>query len=100
MWTEEHRAIYRRDGKGFPSDLRDAEWVRLEPLIPRASPGGRPRKTDMRAAMNAILYLLRTGCPWRYLPREGFPPRSTVYLREISDRDELSRRKTADRNAP
>src|SRR5437016_14175216 len=79
MWTEEHRAIYRRDGKGFPSDLRDAEWVRLEPLIPRASPGGRPRKTEMRAAMNAILYLLRTGCPWRYLPRESFPPRSTVY---------------------
>ena len=79
MWTEEHRAIYRREGKGFPSDLRDAEWVRLEPLIPQASPGGRPRKTDMRAAMNAILYLLRTGCPWRYLPREGFPPRSTVY---------------------
>ena len=79
MWTEEHRAIHRRDGKGFPSDLKDAEWVRLEPLIPQASPGGRPRKTDMRAAMNAILYLLRTGCPWRYLPREGFPPRSTVY---------------------
>jgi putative transposase len=51
----------------------------LEPLIPKASPGGRPRKTDMRAAMNAILYLLRTGCPWRYLPRDGFPPRSTVY---------------------
>jgi putative transposase len=45
----------------------------------RATPGGRPRKTDMRAALNAILYLLRTGCPWRYLPREGFPPRSTVY---------------------
>jgi putative transposase len=36
-------------------------------------------KTDMRAAMNAILYLLRTGCPWRYLPRDRFPPRSTVY---------------------
>ncbi len=36
MWTEEHRAIHRRDGKGFPSDLRDAEWVRLEPLIPPA----------------------------------------------------------------
>ena len=46
---------------------------------PRAKPGGRPRKTDMRAAMNAILYILRTGCPWRYLPRGGFPPRSTVY---------------------
>jgi len=53
--------------------------VRLEPLIPKATPGGRPRKTDMRAALNAILYLLRTGCPWRYLPRDGFPPRSTVY---------------------
>jgi transposase len=76
---EEHRRIYRREGGGYPSDLRDAEWTRLEPLIPGATPGGRPRKTDMRAALNAILYLLRTGCPWRYLPREGFPPRSTVY---------------------
>src|SRR5215217_3449449 len=79
MWTQEHRRIYRREGDGYPSDLRDAEWAQLEPLIPKASPGGRPRKTDMRAAMNAILYLLRTGCPWRYLPRDGFPPRSTVY---------------------
>jgi Putative transposase of IS4/5 family (DUF4096) len=65
-------------GKGYPSDLRDAEWARLEPLIPQALPGGRPRKSDMRAAMNCILYLLRTGCPWRYLPRDGVPPRSTV----------------------
>jgi putative transposase len=79
MWTEEHRRIYRREGDGYPSDLRDAEWARLEPMIPPARPGGRPRKTDMRAAMNAILYLLRTGCPWRYLPRDSFPPRSTVY---------------------
>jgi len=79
MWTEEHRRIYRREGDGYPSDLRDAEWAWLEPLIPPASPSGRPRKTDMRAAMNAILYLLRTGCPWRYLPRYGFPPRATVY---------------------
>src|SRR5690242_16734712 len=79
MWTEEHRRTYRREGNGYPSDLRDAEWARLEPLIPPARPGGRPHKTDMRAAMNAILYLLRTGCPWRYLPRESFPPRSTVY---------------------
>jgi transposase len=79
MWTEEQRRIYRREGDGYPSDLRNTEWARLEPLIPSARPGGRPRKTDMRAAMNAILYLLRTGCPWRYLPRDGFPPRSTVY---------------------
>ena len=79
MWTEGQRRIYRREGAGYPSDLREAEWARLEPLIPGAKPGGRPRKTDMRAAINAILYLLRTGCPWRYLPRDGFPPRSTVY---------------------
>jgi transposase len=80
MWTEEQRRrIYRREGSGYPSDLRDAEWARLEPLIPLARPGGRPRKSDMRAAMNAILSLLRTGCPWRYLPRDSFPPRSTVY---------------------
>jgi putative transposase len=46
---------------------------------PAGAAGGRPRKTDMRAAMNATLYLLRTGCPWRYLPRNSFPPRSTVY---------------------
>jgi len=48
MWTEEHRRTYRREGEGYSSDLRDAEWARLEPLIPKASPGGRPRKTDMR----------------------------------------------------
>jgi len=54
-------------------------WTRKHALIPPGKPGGRPRTTDMRAAMNAILYLLRTSCPWRYLPRDGFPPRSTVY---------------------
>jgi transposase len=79
MWTAEQRASHRRESGRFPSDLTDAEWARLAPLIPSASPGGRPRKTDMRAAMNAIFYLLRTGCPWRYLPADGFPPRSTVY---------------------
>ena len=79
MWTNEQRATFQRVGGGFPSDLTDVEWERLRPLIPSAAPGGRPRKTDMRSAMNAILYLLRTGCPWRYLPRDGFPPRSTVY---------------------
>jgi putative transposase len=59
--------------------MTDAEWAVLEPLIPAAKHGGRPRKTGMRAAINAILYLLRTGCPWRYLPRDGFPPRPAVY---------------------
>jgi transposase len=79
MWTKQHRETYKRVGGRYPSDLTDDEWARLVPLIPPAKPGGRPRGTDMREAMNAILYLLRTGCPWRYLPRDGFPPRSTVY---------------------
>jgi putative transposase len=79
MWTDADRAVHGQIGPAFPSNLTDGEWARLEPLIPPASPGGRPRKTEMRAAMNAILYLLRTGCPWRYLPGDGFPPRSTVY---------------------
>ena len=79
MWTQQHRQTYKRVGWRYPSALTDDEWTRLAPLIPPAKPGGRPRETDMREAMNAILYLLRTGCPWRYLPRDGFPPRSTVY---------------------
>ena len=79
MWTEQHRKTYARVGGRYPSDMTDAEWALLEPLIPPAKPGGRPRETDMREAINAIPYLLRTGCPWRYLPRDGFPPRSTVY---------------------
>jgi putative transposase len=79
MWTELHRKTYERVGGRYPSDMTDGEWGRLEPLIPAAKPGGRPRTTNMREAINAILYLLRTGCPWRYLPRDGFPPRSTVY---------------------
>ncbi len=79
MWTEADRTTYRQAGDWLPSDLSDPEWERLARLIPSAKLGGRPRKTDTRSAMNAILYLLRTGFPWRYLPRGVFPPRSTVY---------------------
>jgi len=94
MWTAEQRETYRRDGGEFPSNLTDAEWDRLEPLIPAAKPGGRPRKTEMRAAMNAILYLLRTGCPWRYLPRDGLPPRPTVYTSSASSSARASGRRS------
>ena len=78
MWTDEHRKLHDRCCKRYPSDLTDAEWAHLEPLIPPAKPGGRPRETDMREATNAILYVLRTGCAWRHLPRD-FPPSSTVH---------------------
>ena len=62
----------------YPSDLTDAEWARLAPLIPPAKPGGRPRTVDLRAVCDAIFYLVHTGCPWRYLPT-SYPPYQTVY---------------------
>jgi putative transposase len=61
----------------YPSDVTDEQWALIEPLIP-VYPGGRPRKTDVRDVLDAILYLLRTGCQWRYLPKD-FPPKSTVW---------------------
>jgi len=62
----------------YDTDLSDAAWALVAPLLPPARPGGRPRTTDLRAVVDAILYLLRTGCQWRLLPRD-FPPWSTVH---------------------
>jgi putative transposase len=62
----------------YPTDLTDTEWTILAPLIPAAKPGGRPRTTEMREVVNAILYSLRSGCQWRMLPTD-FPPHQTVY---------------------
>jgi putative transposase len=64
--------------KPYPSDLTDKQWSLLEPLIPPACPGGRPRKTNMREVVNALFYLTREGCSWRALPHD-FPPWKTVY---------------------
>jgi transposase len=61
----------------YPSDLTDARWALVKPLIP-VYPGGRPRKTSMRDVLDAVLYVVRTGCQWRYLPTD-FPPKSTVW---------------------
>jgi putative transposase len=60
------------------SDLTDQEWALLAPLLPAARPGGRPRSVDLRTIVDGIGYLVRTGCAWRYLPRE-YGPWSTVY---------------------
>jgi putative transposase len=62
----------------YATDLNDAAWACVAPYLPAARPGGRPRTTDLRAVLNAIFYLLRTGCQWRLLPRE-FPRPGTVY---------------------
>ena len=78
MWTEAARKQHAPRKGRYSSDLTDREWTLIEPLIPPAQRGGRPRETDMREVMNAVRYVLRTGCQWRQLPKD-FPPRSTVY---------------------
>jgi transposase len=62
----------------YPSDLSDAEWTLLAPLLPPAKPGGRPRSSDLREIVNALSYWLRGGVAWRALPHD-FPPWQTVY---------------------
>ena len=77
MWTETTHSQYRRDGLRYASDVTDQEWARIEALLPLPKKLGRPRTTAMRQVVNALLYLLTTGCQWRLLPKE-FPPFSTV----------------------
>jgi putative transposase len=63
----------------YPTDLSDAEWERLDPLLPGPRTSGRPKTHTPRAILDAIFYVLRSGCPWRLLPRDYFPPWKTVY---------------------
>jgi len=78
MWTAEQRRLYEREGLRYPSDLTDAEWALVEPLIPPAKRGGRKREVDVREVLNGIFYILATGCQWRALPKD-LPPKSTVH---------------------
>jgi putative transposase len=68
-----------RSGRGYPSDLSDQQWKLISKFIPKARAGGRPRTTDVRGVLSAIFYVNRTGCAWRYLPRE-YPAWQTVYM--------------------
>ena len=70
MRTTENRPRYNRDALRYPSDLTDAEWQRIEPLIPPAKRGGGKRSGDMREVVNGVMYVLSTGCQWRYLPSQ------------------------------
>lgn len=76
-WTEITRPQYRRDELRYSSDTTDAEWAVLSEYLPGRRRLGRPRKTALRAVVDAIFYVLSSGCAWRQLPRD-FPPRSTV----------------------
>src|SRR5271156_3987851 len=76
MWTEITQQQYRRDGLLYASDVTDEEWALIEALLPPPRKLGRPRTTEMREVVNAMLYMLTTGCQWRLLPKE-FPPFST-----------------------
>ncbi len=78
MWTALNRPRYNRDKLRYPSDLTDAEWSLVEPLIPPAKHGGRKRSVDLREVVSGIMYVLSTGCQWRYVPKD-LPPKSTLF---------------------
>jgi transposase len=77
MWTLENRARYDRSKLRYPSDLTDAEWALIAPLIPPAKRGGNKRTVVVREVVNGVMYILSTGCQWSALPKD-LPPRSTV----------------------
>lgn len=87
MWTPETRTEHDRDDLRYPSDLTDAEWQILAPLLPPPAKTGRRRAWEMRELINAIFFVLRGGVPWRMLP-EHFPPHQTTYRWFMRFRDD------------
>jgi len=79
MWKPAHRFAADRCGLRYPSDLTDAEWELLARLIPPGRRGGRKRSVDVREVLNAIFYVLATGCQWKALPKD-LPPKSTAHF--------------------
>ena len=77
MWTVENRGRYDRSKLRYPSDLTDAEWFLVKPLIPRAKRGGNKRTVNVRDLVDGLMYVLSTGCQWTAIPKD-LPPRSTV----------------------
>src|SRR5918994_1834718 len=78
MWTPTTRRQYSRDGLRYETDLTDAEWALIAPLVPEPHARGRPRRWSTREILNAIFYVLRGGIAWRLLPSD-LPPKSTVF---------------------
>ena len=78
MWNPEHRRAAERKSLRYPNDLTDEEWLLIAPLIPPAKRGGRRREIEVREVLNAIFYVLSTGCQWKALPKD-LPPKSTAH---------------------
>src|SRR3979490_3320239 len=78
MWKPEHRLTADWRSLRYPSDLSDAEWVLVAPMIPPARRGGRRRSVNVREVLNAIFYVLSTGCQWNAMPKD-LPPKSTAH---------------------
>ena len=78
MWTSANRGRNGQSKLRYPSDLTDAEWALVRPLIPPAKRGGDKRTVDVREVVNGLFYVLSTGCQWRAIPKD-LPPRSTVH---------------------
>jgi len=78
MWTKENRLLYDRSHLRYESDLTDAEWALVAPLIPPAKHGGAHRTVDVREVLNGLMYILSTSCQWRAIPKD-LPPRSTLH---------------------
>ncbi|BCH60800.1 hypothetical protein RvVAR0630_34240 [Agrobacterium vitis] len=76
-WTKITRQQYARRKARYASDMTDREWGLVQPFLPVPRRLGRPRTTDLREVVNALLYIASTGCQWRMLPKD-FPPSSTV----------------------
>lgn len=77
----------KRRSRSYPTDLTDSQWAILAPMIPDAEPGGRPRKADKRAIVEAVLYFLRAGCAWRLLPNDFLPWQTVSYDLRRWERD-------------
>lgn len=92
MWTNENRGLYDRSKLRYPSDLTNAEWALVGPLIPPAKRGGNKRTVDIREVVNGLMYVLSTGCQWAAIPKD-LPARSTVndYVRRWDDDGTLER---------
>ena len=87
MWTPTTRRQHSRDHLRYETDLTDAEWAIVEPMLPLPLEGGRPAKWPLREIINAIFYILRGGIPWRLIPKD-LPPKSTVFGYFCRFRDE------------